>query len=267
MVAWRVHTSSLFYSLLAALPKVDLFLDVGSLDGREAFTFEALFPKVACVAFEPNPQNIAVIQAEVARRGSRVTLETFAVGKENGTTTFYVRTPLLNTGVHDGTSSTLKPREQSHYTVSTIEVPLRRLDGIDTLSASTNIALWIDAEGAGCFVLEGLAGIVDKVQLVHIEVETKSWFEGEKLAPDIIQLMDSYGFELIGSNLDRDLHRPQGDLVFLRKSAVNPTVIRRATLRAWLIEQLALPQLAYKMLPPKLFRAGRERLLQSASSR
>src|SRR5207253_3478556 len=116
-------------------------------------------------------------------------LETFAVGNENGITTFYVKTPLLTTGAY-GTSSILKPPEQSHYSISTIEVPLRRLDGIDSISASTKIALWIDVEGAGYLVLEGLAGIAHKTQIVHIEVETKSWFEREKLAPDVMRLMD-----------------------------------------------------------------------------
>ena len=266
MAAWRVHTSTLFYRLLAALPDIDLFLDVGSLDGRESFTFEALFPNIPVFAFEPNPHNIEVIQAEIARRYSHVTLEPFAVGNESGTSSFYVRIPLLTTGA-DGTSSILMPREESHYSTSTIEVPLRRLDGMDSISASTKIALWIDVEGAGYFVLEGLAGIVHKVQIVHIEVETKTWFQGEKLAPEIMQLMDSYGFELIGSNLDRHLQMPQGDLVFLHKSVLNSSVIRQAILRAWVIERLALPQLAYRLLPRKVFLAGRERLLQSAVSR
>src|SRR5438105_1564632 len=153
MVAWRVHKSTLFYSLLASLPDIDLFLDVGSLDGRESFAVEALFPNVTCVAFEPNPHNIDVIKAEIARRHSRVTLEEFAVGNESGITTFYVKTPLLTTGSH-GTSSILKPPERPNYASSTIEVPLRRLDGIDSILASNKIALWIDVEGAGYFVLE-----------------------------------------------------------------------------------------------------------------
>jgi FkbM family methyltransferase len=269
MTAWRVHTSTLFYSLLAALPDIDMFLDVGSLDGREAFTVEARFPNVTSVAFEPNPHNIGVIQAEMARRRSRVTLETFAVGNENGITTFYVQTPhpaSTTYGVH-GNSSILKPPEEPNHTLSTIEVPLRRLDGIDSIPASTKIALWIDVEGAGYFVLEGLAGIADMVQIVHIEVETKTLFEGEKLAPHVMRLMDSYGFELIGSNFDRDLRRLAGDLVFLRKSTLNNTVKTRAILKAWVIEHLALPHLAYRILPSKLYRASRDWLVQNVASR
>jgi FkbM family methyltransferase len=261
MVAWRVHKSTLFYSLLAALPSIDLFMDVGSLDGRESFTVEALFPNITCIAYEPNPHNIGVIQAEIARRHSRVNLEMFAVGNENGITSFYVKTPLLTTGSH-GTSSILKPPVWPNYSISTIEVPLRRLDGIDSILKFNKIALWIDVEGAGYFVLEGLAGLVHKAQIVNIEVETKTWFEGEKLAPDVIRLMDSYGFELIGSSLDRDLQRPQGDLVFLRKSTLSNTVIRRAILKAWVIEHLALSQLAYRILPRRLFRASRDWLVK-----
>lgn len=266
MTAWRVHTSTLFYRLLAALQDIDLFLDVGSLDGRESFTLETLFPHIPVCAFEPNPHNIELIRAQIAQRHSRVTLEPFAVGNENGTTTFHVRTPLFSTGA-DGTSSILKRPEEPRYAIRTIEVPLRRLDSIDAIIAASKIALWIDVEGAGYFVLEGLGAIAHKVQIVHIEVETKPLFEGEKLAPEIMQLMERYGFELIGSNLDRDLKRLQGDLVFLRRSTLNSSVIRQAILNSWIIERLALPQLAYKLLPWKLYRAGRERLIQSTASR
>src|SRR5207245_4803533 len=130
--AWRVHTAALFYNLLASLPDIDLFLDVGSLDGREAFAAERYFPRVRCIAIEPNPRNIEVIRAEIARRHSRIGLETFAVGNENGTTSFYARTPVSSNNY--GASSILQFSKEAHnneFVTSTIQVPIRRLDSID----------------------------------------------------------------------------------------------------------------------------------------
>jgi hypothetical protein len=172
MTAWRLHTPTLFYSLLASLADVNLFLVVGSLDGREAFAVEARCPGVKCVAFAPNPRN-----------------------------------------------------------------------------------------------LEGLSGIAQTVQLMHIEAETKRWFEGEKLAPDFIEIMKRYGLELAGSNLDTDFHKPQGDLVFLRKQAVSGWALRRAVLTAWLVQRFAVQKIARKVLPAKLYRTGREWFVQNVATR
>lgn len=276
MTAWRVHTATLFYSLLGALPGIDLFLDVGSLDGREAFAVETRFPRLQSIAIEPNPRNIAVIQAEIAHRGSRVGLETFAAGNENGTTSFYTRTPLGSD--NHGVSSLLKFADESRnaeFATSTIEVPIRRLDNIDAFSSYTNIALWIDVEGAGYRVLEGMADISQKAQLVQIEVESSPRFAGEKLAPDAIQLMSDYGFELIGSNFDSDLRRlrkdcpegDMGDMVFLRKHSLDRAAIKQAVLKAWVVEHLALQPLSRRVLPEKLYRSGRDWFVQAVASR
>lgn len=268
MTAWRVHTPTLFYSLLASLANIDLFLDVGSLDGREAFAVEAHFSRIKSIAIEPNPRNIDVIQREMALRHSQIALETFAVGNENGTISFYTRTPVGSNNY--GASSILKFAKESRndeFATSTIEVPIRRLDSVDSLSSYSKIALWIDVEGAGYHVLEGISGISQKAQIVHIEAETRPWFEGERLASDVIQIMNGYGFELIGSNLDRNLHRPQGDMVFLRKHSLSRIAIRRAILSAWIVEHFAMQRLARKVLPAKLYRRGRDWYVQNVAFR
>lgn len=268
MTAWRVHTATLFYSLLAALPDVDLFLDVGSLDGRESFAVEARFPSLKCIAFEPNPRNIALIQQEIARRNSRLDLRTVAVGKEDGTVSFYTRTPLNSRNY--GASSVLKFASESRndeFATSAIEVPIHRLDAIEPIPSHEKIALWIDVEGAGYQVLEGLAGIAPKVQLVHMEVETRSLFEDGKLATDVMQIMKSYGLDLIGSNLDSELRRDQGDMVFLRTAAVSQKKLKQAIFQATLVEQFAVQKIALKVLPPPVYRSGRDWLVQLVTAR
>ncbi len=259
MIAWRVHTPTLFYGLLALLSDIDLFLDVGSLDGREAFAVEAYFPRMKCIAFEPNPHNIEVIQREINRRCSGVDLETCAVGNENRAISFYTRIP-FSSGNY-GASSILKFANDAgndEFATSAIEVPMRRLDYMGAISSHTKIALWIDVEGAGYHVLEGMSDIAQKVQIVHIEVETCPKFEGGKLAPDVVRVMGDYGFELVGSNLDKNLHRALGDMVFLRKQALNRIALRRILLFAWMVEHFTMPRLVHRVLPQKLYRIGRD---------
>lgn len=263
MTAWRIHTATLFYSLLAARADIDLFLDVGSLDGREAFSVESRFPLIQCIAFEPNPRNIALIQQGIAHRGSHIQLQTIAVGNINGTTSFYTRTPLSSSNY--GASSVLQytsVARDAEFATSTIEVPVRRLDSIEAIAEQHKIALWIDVEGAGYQALEGMAGIAQQVQLIHIEVETRPLFDGGRSALDVVKIMRNYGLELIGSNLDKGLRLHQGDMVFLRPHTVRRSELQRALLNATLVERLALQKLALKMLPPEVYRAGRRLLVR-----
>ena len=265
---WRINTASLFYHLLSLLPEKDAFLDVGSLDGREAFAVEERFPKVAPIAFEPNPRNIAVIEDEQQKRHSRIMLETYAIGNENSTVSFYTRNPRESDNF--GASSILKFSETDHDTqfdTTRIEVPLRRLDTLELLAPYTHLALWIDVEGAGYQVLEGIAAIAQKVQLVHIEVETRQLFEGQRLANDIITLMRGYGMLLVGSNLDAQMRKAQGDLVFLREDVLDTRVVKQATTQAWLIEHIAMQRFLRKVVPLSLYQKGRNWFVRTIAAR
>lgn len=268
MTAWRVHTATLFYSLLTSLTDIDLFLDIGSLDGRESFLVEARFPRLKCIAFEPNPRNIEVIKGEIVRRRSLIDLETYALGNEEGQTTFYTRIPLGSNNY--GASSMLKfasTERNEEFSTRAIEVPMHRLDRLEQFKTARKVALWIDVEGAGYHVLEGMAELAEKAQIVHIEVETQRLFAEAKQATDVMRIMHQYGFELIGSNLDKQLHRHQGDMVFLRRHILSALIIKRAVLGASLLETLQVQRLARGILPPRLYRAGRDWLVQVVTAR
>jgi len=79
-----------------------------------------------------------------------------------------------------------------------VRVKTARID--DFLAGQQNkharIALWIDVEGAAYDVLSGMGKDPEKVALVHVEVEKKPMFPGQKLATDIDRLMSNWGFGL-----------------------------------------------------------------------
>ncbi|MCX5681352.1 MAG: FkbM family methyltransferase [Candidatus Omnitrophica bacterium] len=84
------------------------------------------------------------------------------------------------------------------------------------------IALWIDVEGAGYEVLEGMSGIQKNVSLIHIEVETKTFWKGQRLKPEVESLLDSMGFRFLGRGMPEEQH----DLVYINKKIFDRSPLR-----------------------------------------
>ena len=94
-----------------------------------------------------------------------------------------------------------------------IEVESVRLDtfiqGLDPVPES--VALWIDVEGGAYEVLEGISHVRNRIKLIHVEVETREFWKGQRLKDDIENLMVSMGF----ITLARGHFEPQHDLVLM----------------------------------------------------
>jgi hypothetical protein len=81
-----------------------------------------------------------------------------------------------------------------------VEVESIRLDEfIESLDrAPQSVALWIDVEGAAYEVLEGIERIASRVQVLHVEVEAKETWAGQKVVTDIDALLKRLGFCFAG---------------------------------------------------------------------
>jgi len=261
MTAWNVTTSVLFWSLIRRFSHIDLFLDVGSLDGAQSFNAEKSFPEATIIAFEANPGNAALIRNEVRRRSSRVLLEELAVGKANGKAVFHLQSPAKG---NKGMSSLLDRFDSPNRgDGKEISVDLRRLDSFPVGNAR-NIALWIDVEGTGYQVLEGITGIITNTKFVHIEVETEPVWKGQKTARDIVSLMTGYGLELIGTSLNESLdNKQQGDMVFMRPAVLPEKELRRAIDKARLTQRLRFGGLGRKIMPVHLYEKMRDGILRN----
>jgi hypothetical protein len=89
--------------------------------------------------------------------------------------------------------------------------------------------LWIDVEGAEFGVLEGMAGIKDRVVAVHVETAKVPLRQGQKSLSELILLMQSYGLVLAGSNIGTD--SDWGDVVFISDAAIRRLGLRFALCR------------------------------------
>jgi FkbM family methyltransferase len=183
-----------FYALLAMYQPA-VICDIGSLDGTQALRFKRLCPRSTVVAFEANPRNHAAMSRDGALNRAGIVVEHKAVTAETARVRFNVVDVPADAPWVRGTSS-LRARSDAgrELTSRAAIVDGVRLD--DYLSSvAGSIALWIDVEGAAADVLRGAEGIMNRVQMVHVEAELEPIWIGQATAPELLRALIAMGFE------------------------------------------------------------------------
>jgi len=215
---FKLRTSFLFRLLLKTIKPHAIF-DIGSMDASESLWFYSMLPQTKVVLFEANPDNFTKIAQNPLVQKAGIQIENKIVWNQEGTQTFFVEHPSIEPDQDEhipGMSST-RPRldSGSPYGTSEITAESIRIDTyVNSMTPSPEkIALWIDVEGAAFEVLEGSAAVRDKVGLIHVEVETVEAWEGQHLKPDIVKLLEGFGFVLLARGRIEEQH----DLVFVNR--------------------------------------------------
>lgn len=214
----KLRTKFLF-KLLLRLVNPDIVCDIGSLDASEAIWFAKLLPKSKVILFEANPINFAAIQQNPEVLNCDIQSVAKAVWSQNEKLHFFIEEAEIISGKDEhlpGISST-RPRKNLEESGGgrSVEIEAVRLDDFinSLVPVPLSIALWIDVEGAAYEVLEGMRGISEKVVLVHVEVETKEFWQGQKLKSDVLNLACSLGFEIVARGRIEEQH----DLVLINR--------------------------------------------------
>lgn len=190
----------LFYALIL-LVRPSVICDIGSCDGTEAFKFRRLRPSARIVAFEANPHNFARIATD--SRSERIELHAEAASDTDGETTFYVlETPPSSPWARGG-SSLMRRGPEIKLGLGEEPVQVRSLR-LDTLLAEAPqpIALWVDVEGAAAQVIDGLAGIADRINFMCVELESVPIWDGQETAAAVLDRLSGWGFEVIATTPD-----------------------------------------------------------------
>jgi len=171
-------------------------LDIGSMDGADSKRFARILPQAQIVAFEGNPYNFRAMCADAELKNESVRLENCLVSDNPGECRFFVQQPTGgDPGFNRGTSSTL---QRSLDGARSEEVVLNavRVDGFlnNEYPSASLVAAWVDVEGHSYGVLKGMEGAADRVKLIHIEVETKEIWPGQKLEHEVLALAGDLGF-------------------------------------------------------------------------
>lgn len=192
-----VNTRRLFNWLLPAL-RINHVCDVGSLDGADALAFRTAVPHACILAFEANPENFGRMQTDATLRKERIQLVPLAVANVDGEAEFFVlKGDYSVRGALRGMGSLHRRRERSDYLLAPVVVKTTRLDTFfaDRNPPDLRLALWIDVEGKAYEVIEGAAGVLERVHLIQVEVETRACIaEGQRCYPEVRALLASRGF-------------------------------------------------------------------------
>jgi FkbM family methyltransferase len=227
----RVHNEYLLRRLAARLG-VALVCDVGSFDGTHAKRFRQAGLRV--IAFEANPHCYAALAADRSIESAGIRVVNAAAWNKDETVRFHVVTSAEKWRGSPRTSigSVLERVPGFNLeTYASVAVPAVRLDS--ALAAETGpIALWIDVEGAGHEVVEGIAGIRERVAMINIEIETQAFWQRQRLGADVVGSLRDLGFTPIARGPGGDL---QFDLVFVndRWLRAAPFTIRSCTVEAF----------------------------------
>jgi len=226
----KCNTKYLFGSLLKII-KPDLICDIGSRDGYEALYFKSICNDAHVIAFEPVPILSERIKSHLEIIKHKIEVCSEAVSNVDGVTNMYLANENFEENPRSfkaGTSSLRIKRcaaSQDMIVVNTV-----RLDTLFKDKSYSNIALWIDVEGCGFEVLEGMKHIHNNVSIIHVEVETIEYWKDQKLKTDIINMLRDFNFYILCDNAPKS--QGQGDVLFLSKNCNLPkNIIQTAILK------------------------------------
>ena len=212
----RVLNTEILFQLFVKFIKPELICDIGTMDASHSILLRKISSSARIIAFEANPYNYQDIINKGIPESYNIEIIHKAVTNNSGQLVFQVQ-KYSNSSEDSwkaGTSSILQ-RNQNVGDTEEVEVESTRLDDFltKTQNSSSSIALWIDVEGAGYEVLEGIKAVAKDITFLQIEVETKEVWKDQKLKADVQKLLSNSGLVEVG----RGKHDEQHDLVFLNR--------------------------------------------------
>lgn len=178
-------------ALRAAVRPGDTVFDVGANIGFFSTLLSRLVgPDGKVLAFEPEPENLALLRANLAANGCRnVTVEPCAVGAWPGTATFSLDEATGSTG-HLGSEATAGEMAVGTGKVRLIETRVETIDGLaDRLGAVPDV-IKMDIEGGEVRALAGATETLAKSRPVVL-----SELAGDDGA-DVVRFLDDHAYRM-----------------------------------------------------------------------
>lgn len=189
--------------------------DVGACEGEESIRYAKMFPVAKVYSFEPLLDNYRQAKANLKRFNlDPDLLFNLALGDENGETDFFV-----SSGHPDGivssadwnygnkSGSMLPPSNimSENYKWLKFEqgkqVSVCRLDDFCKQNRVSHIDfLHMDVQGAELKVLDGAGDMINEMDLVWLEVSTKSFYREQPLEKEVYKYMKKHGFVFLFKN-------------------------------------------------------------------
>lgn len=206
----------LFFALVDALG-TDTFIEAGAKEANASL--RAIDSGVAeVVAFEANPYTFE--RFESGLHASGLDYRHAVLTDRAGEARFLVRRAKDGSPIADGKGSLLARLDQ-HAGHREVSVRAATLDG--EITGTGRVAMWIDVEGAVAEVIGGAASVLNRTDVVIVEVEsTRQWTAQRWLADDVERELRRFDLLPVARDIQS---RWQYNIVFVRDERRSETVV------------------------------------------
>lgn len=193
------------------LPSNPIILEAGAQFGEDTQWMSELWPDAAIYAFEPLPDNYALLE-NLAKIKHNIFCYNLALSDKKGTAPFYVA---------GGASSLLKPTATYNnlYFHADLQNPLIvETVTLDEWASSQGIShidfMWLDMEGNELHVLKS-SEIMKTTTLIYIEVNCQTFWENCARYEHVKSFLSQQGYEEIWAEITPNW---QGNALYLNKN-------------------------------------------------
>ena len=215
----NIALQALFLNFVYFL-KPKCFVEVGAFQADASVNVRTRDKSISAIALEANPHNYAAFKDSPKFSELGIDYRHLAASDRTGTVEFYIRNkfqgverPLVST------DNSILPRSgtDAEYVIARVpSVALADMLGSNEFLA-TDFCLWIDVEGASREVLTGAAGVLDRVNVVFIEVEEFSYWSNQWLADDVVRFMLDHNFIPVARDFE---YVNQYNIVFIKENLI-----------------------------------------------
>lgn len=201
--------------------QIDTVLDVGANSGQYGSELRKIGYKNRIISFEPLQQAFADLKRR-SSGDSKWTCHNMGLGNSDTSLEIHVANNSFSSSFLDMQKSHLEAAPQAQY-VKTEKISVRKLDSVMPelgIAAGEKIVLKMDVQGFEMRVLEGAAGVLDRVSGVDLEISFVELYAGETTYKDMINYLEGKGFTLCA--FEQGLYNKatgellQGDAIFFR---------------------------------------------------
>lgn len=198
------------------LPDYPIIVDAGAHIGADSVELLRLLKNPKIYAIEPVPSIYKTLQHNT-RKYKNIKLYNLALSNWNGEQELHI-----SRGTSDAASSLLKPQTllRDHPDIIFDEKVNVKTFTLDEWAKQNHIEkvdfLWFDLQGFELEVLKASKIIFPTVKVVHMEVSTRSTYEGVPLYAEVRQWMEQNGFYVDKEAIPKGWD--MGNVLFIRKS-------------------------------------------------
>ncbi len=186
---------------LLAHHNIDLVLDVGANQGQYARYLRSIGYRGRIVCFEPLSDAFAILCKYAKNDDKIIIAPRMGLGDRKASVSINIAANSESSSLLTVSDTHLKAEPQVK-SIGTETIPLDRLDEVanDYLADAKSVFLKIDVQGYELSVFRGAAGLLPGIKGLQLELSLEPLYEGEPLYQEMIEIVESAGFELYDIN-------------------------------------------------------------------